>query len=541
MIGTQVQNYRIEKKLGGGGMGVVYQAVDVNLDRIVALKFLSNDLSNDPGLIERFRLEAKAQANLNHTNIATLYNFFNFDGNWVIVMEYVDGQNVEQLIQHNGMMRYEDAVPLFKQALLGVGFAHRSGIVHRDIKPANIMVNRHGIVKVMDFGIAKALSGSKLTRTGVAVGTVSYMAPEQIRNQGVDIRSDIYSLGITLYQMLTAHLPFESDSEFQVQFDHVHTAPPPMSLHYPYVPPGIEAAVLKALEKEPANRFRTVEEFGAALERPNEVPIATVSTGSGYTAPISDVSTETLPPPPMPTAPPSASVPQSRAGSAPGIPSSPGTGASDASGFWNGRNKIIAAVAVLVLAAIAGVVLWQKSAKPESQAQTSHPSGFSGGSSAAPEERPPAEAERESPPAAPLVLPSLNDKQNQAQRKPIQRTPSPKPPPQKQIAENHTPPPPVDTAVTPLQKAQALFAKQQLLTPPNDCAMYWAQRATATGDPRGAGIERGIQQLVLEQFHGYLQSRNYAQALQLITQMEHFYPGRLQSWKNQLEAAEHKQ
>ena len=200
-------------------MGVVYKAVDVNLDRTVAIKVLSSELSRDPELIERFQTEAKAQANLNHTNIATLYNFINVDGNWLIAMEYVDGMNLEQTIHRNGVMQYQDAIPLFKQALLGIGFAHRFGIVHRDIKPANIMINRYGIVKVMDFGIAKVLSGRRLTRTGVAVGTVSYMSPEQIRNQGVDIRSDIYSLGVTLYQMLTAHVPFESESDFQVQYD----------------------------------------------------------------------------------------------------------------------------------------------------------------------------------------------------------------------------------------------------------------------------------------------------------------------------------
>ncbi len=226
MIGTQIANYRIEEKLGEGGMGVVYKAVDVNLDRTVALKFLSTELNRDPGLIERFQAEAKAQANLNHTNIATLYNFINVDGNWLIAMEYVDGINLEETILRNGVMQYQDAVPLFKQALLGIGFAHRFGIIHRDIKPANIMINKHGIVKVMDFGIAKVLSGRRLTRTGVAVGTVSYMSPEQIRNQGVDIRSDIYSLGVTLYQMLTAHVPFESESDFQVQYDHVNTPPP---------------------------------------------------------------------------------------------------------------------------------------------------------------------------------------------------------------------------------------------------------------------------------------------------------------------------
>src|SRR6202050_4753168 len=272
MLGTQIANYRIEERLGEGGMGVVYKAVDLNLDRRVALKFLSSELSRDPGLIQRFQSEARAQANLNHTNIATLYNFINVDGNWLIAMEYVDGESLEQMIRRAGAMQYQEAIPLFKQALLGVGFAHRMGIVHRDIKPANIMVNSFGIVKVMDFGIAKALSARNLTRTGVSLGTVAYMSPEQIRNSGVDSRSDIYSLGVTLYEMLTANLPFNSDSDYQIQYDHVNTPPPPLSLYSPYIPAGIEAAVLRAMEKDPADRFAGAEQFGVALESPDFVP-----------------------------------------------------------------------------------------------------------------------------------------------------------------------------------------------------------------------------------------------------------------------------
>jgi hypothetical protein len=209
---------------------------------------------------------------------------------------------------------------------------------------------------------------------------------------------------------------------------------------------------------------------------------------------------------------------------------------------------MIAAIGVIVVAAIVGIVVWQRPSTSESQLQPNHPSGFSGGGSSAPAQRPPSGNDRASPPAATLVLPSLNNNQDQTQHKttppPAQRTPPQKqPPPEKEIARNQPPPPappPVDTAATPLQKAQAMFAKQQLLTPPNDCALYWAQRATAVGDRRGAEIERGIQQVVLEEFRSDLQSGNYSQASQLITEMEHFYPGRLQSWKNQLDAAQHK-
>ncbi len=272
MVGTQIANYKILEQVGEGGMGVVYKGVDVTLDRLVAIKVLSSELVGNPQLVERFRAEAKAQAGLNHTNIATLYSFLQIDGKCIIVMEYLEGESFDQMIRRRGVIPAEEAVPYFRQALLGIGFAHRAGIIHRDIKPGNIMVTRSGIVKVMDFGIAKVLGGQRLTRTGTRMGTVAYMSPEQIRNMPVDIRSDIYSLGATLYEMLTAHLPFESDSDFQVMSDHVNAMPPPPTQHYPYIPPGYEQCVMKALAKNPAERFQTVEEFGAGLEHPQGLP-----------------------------------------------------------------------------------------------------------------------------------------------------------------------------------------------------------------------------------------------------------------------------
>src|SRR5713226_7602402 len=157
MIGTEVGNYRILEKLGEGGMGVVYKAVDVNLDRVVAIKALNAELAGNPELEQRFRAEAKAQANLNHTNLATLYTLIVQDGRPWMVMEFIEGENFEQMVQRRGPIPSQDAIPLFRQALLGMGHAHRVGIIHRDIKPSNIMLNKQGIVKVMDFGIAKVL------------------------------------------------------------------------------------------------------------------------------------------------------------------------------------------------------------------------------------------------------------------------------------------------------------------------------------------------------------------------------------------------
>lgn len=273
MIGRQIANYRIDTKLGEGGMGVVYKAMDLDLERAVAIKVLSAELTGDAALLERFRGEAKAQAHLNHANIASLYSLLTIDGHTSIVMEYLEGETLDQILQRRGLIPWQEAVPWFQQALLGIGFAHHNGIVHRDIKPSNIMVNRYGVVKVMDFGIAKMLGGRRLTKTGTQVGTVAYMSPEQVRDQPVDVRSDIYSLGVTLYELLTAHLPFESDSDFQVMSDHVNTPPPPPSRHYPYIPEGIQQCVLKALEKDPDRRYQSVEEFAAALGR-SEQPVA---------------------------------------------------------------------------------------------------------------------------------------------------------------------------------------------------------------------------------------------------------------------------
>src|SRR6266496_4633414 len=172
MTGRQVGSFRIEQKLGEGGMGVVYKGVDTSLDRPVAIKVLNAEFTRNPSVVERFKAEARAQANLNHTNIATLYTFIVQDDQAWMVMEYVEGENFAEIIARRGLLPHTEAIPLFKQALLGIGYAHRAGIVHRDIKPHNLMVNRAGIVKVMDFGIAKVIGGRGLTRTGMQMGTV---------------------------------------------------------------------------------------------------------------------------------------------------------------------------------------------------------------------------------------------------------------------------------------------------------------------------------------------------------------------------------
>jgi serine/threonine protein kinase len=271
MIGKKIANYEITGKLGEGGMGVVYKGMDTNLARPVAVKMLTAELAHNPEIVERFRAEARAQANLNHANLAVLYAFLVEDGTAFMVMEFVEGQTFEQMIRARGPVPPETALPLFKQALMGVGAAHRMGIVHRDIKPSNIMLNSAGVVKVMDFGIAKVVGTRGMTRTGMQLGTPAYMAPEQIQNKPIDTRTDIYALGITLYQMLSGQLPFQHESDFETMNSQVAATPPPMQQMFPYAPIQYQNVVMKALEKDPNNRFQTVEEFSAALENPDSV------------------------------------------------------------------------------------------------------------------------------------------------------------------------------------------------------------------------------------------------------------------------------
>jgi serine/threonine protein kinase len=309
---NQIGHYQIVDKLGEGGMGVVYKALDLSLDRYVAIKVLTPETVSNPELMQRFHIEAKAQARLSHTNIATLHAFEQVGNTWLIVMEYLDGESFEQMIRRRGPIPSAEAVPLFRQALLGIGFAHRMGVIHRDIKPSNIMVTTSGIVKVMDFGIAKVLGGQRMTRTGTRMGTVAYMSPEQIRNAPVDIRSDIYSLGVTLFELLTAHLPFEGESDYQMMSDHVNTPPPLPTRHYPYIPAGVERADLEALAKNPDDRFQTCEAFGAALEHPGEIAVPGAINQPISSNPFAPQPTTPPPytpqptaPPPTPTAPPS--------------------------------------------------------------------------------------------------------------------------------------------------------------------------------------------------------------------------------------------
>jgi serine/threonine-protein kinase len=264
-VGATIGNYLIVSKIGEGGMGIVYKAHDTTLDRTVALKVLSPHLFRNQEFLNRFRVEAQAQARLNGPNIVTLHSMFEIPGSLVLVMEYVEGHTLDQRLHNEGRLSVASTVWVFEQALLGVERAHRMGIVHRDLKPSNIFITNTHEVKLMDFGVAKILDSKANTQSGSMIGTLMYISPEQIKGQDADFRSDIYTLGITLYQAVTGVLPFEKKTDYEYMNAHLHEAPlPPTSLQ-PAIPQELEDIILKAMDKEPNRRFQNAHEFRKAL------------------------------------------------------------------------------------------------------------------------------------------------------------------------------------------------------------------------------------------------------------------------------------
>jgi serine/threonine-protein kinase len=265
-IGKTFDHYRITEKLGQGGSGQVFRGVDLSLNRPVAIKVLRPDLALDPALAERFRCEARTLARLNHPNIATLYRLLWQEDLHLMVMEYVKGETLDQLIQLHGPMTPQQALPLVFQALEGIHHAHQLGVVHRDIKGSNVMRSRSSLVKVMDFGIARALGSNSLTQEGKPVGTPEYMSPEQIRGEEIDARSDIYSLGILLFKLLTGRVPFAGKSQYEVMRAHMEGEPLSLCELVPQLDEAVERIVLRALAKSPGERFASIPELRAALE-----------------------------------------------------------------------------------------------------------------------------------------------------------------------------------------------------------------------------------------------------------------------------------
>ena len=260
--------YQLIEKIGEGGMGAVYLAKDTLLDRQVAVKQLHQTSASpeDGNMGDRFQQEALALARLNHPNITHLYAFFaRLDMFWMI-MEYVEGKTLEGWLRVHKMITYPLAASIAVQILDGLQHAHKRGIIHRDIKPANIMINEEGEVKVMDLGIARMRSSQRITRHGKSVGTLEYMAPEQIRGQEGDERTDVYAVGNIMYEMLCGTPPFRADTDYQVMKDKMEKAPQPIAAYNPSVPAAFRNVISKAMERSPEKRYQTACEFKRAIQ-----------------------------------------------------------------------------------------------------------------------------------------------------------------------------------------------------------------------------------------------------------------------------------
>ncbi|MCW5979801.1 MAG: serine/threonine protein kinase [Bryobacteraceae bacterium] len=265
MIGQTIGNYRIVRRLGAGGMGEVHEAIDLMLERPVAIKMLRPEITGQPEFLERFRAEAVTLAKLNHPSIATLYGFFQEREQWFMVMEFVRGKTLEAMIAASGRLPADFSAHVLRQTLRGMAHAHAIGVMHRDIKPANIMITGDGSVKLTDFGIARIVGSTRMTRTGGLIGTLEYIAPERIRGEEADIRSDLYSAGVVLFEMLAGRLPFVSETDFGLMQAHLKQAPPSLGELGLAAPEGLEEIVQKGLAKQPGDRYQTAQEFHDAL------------------------------------------------------------------------------------------------------------------------------------------------------------------------------------------------------------------------------------------------------------------------------------
>src|ERR1700677_981135 len=263
--------YQVTHLIARGGMAIVYRAQDTLLNRAVALKILYPELSEDPLFVERFRREAQAAANLSHPNIVPIFDWGEDGATYFIVMELVDGVSLAEMLRNSVTLTAARSAQIVAQVAAALGYAHRMGVVHRDVKPGNILITRDGQVKVTDFGIAQAVSREyPLAEAGSVMGTATYFSPEQAEGAAVDGRSDVYSLGVVLYEMLVGRPPFIGDTPVEVSSQHVHSAVPALSQFSNTVPHDLEAIAMEALSKSPSNRYQSADELRADLIRFSE-------------------------------------------------------------------------------------------------------------------------------------------------------------------------------------------------------------------------------------------------------------------------------
>lgn len=262
--GQKIGDYEVVARLGAGGLGVVYEVRHLISQRREALKILHPEQSSTPEMVERFHREIQTLAALSHVNIAALHNAFRHENQLVMAMEFVEGQTLRDL-RARGAVTLPQAVDYIAQILRALVYAHARDVVHRDIKPTNVMITSGGVVKLLDFGIAITGRSTELTQSGYLLGSINYMSPEQINGSKATSRSDLYAVGVTLYELLTGRLPVTGNSAYEIMIGHVQQIPPPPHQIAPQIPLALSEAVMRALAKDPAQRFASADEFLRAL------------------------------------------------------------------------------------------------------------------------------------------------------------------------------------------------------------------------------------------------------------------------------------
>ena len=276
----QIGNYKILSKIGRGGMGDIYKAIQEPLNRVVALKVLPPQLSRDPEFAKRFEIEAKAISLLQHQNIVSIYEYGEDNGLRFFAMQFVDGADLGRRVSEHRLIPVTEVIDFTKQICRALRYAHSCNIIHRDIKPGNVLIEKNGVIRITDFGIAKIFSRTAITLTGSAVGTPEYMSPEQAQGKKLDVQTDIYSLGIVMYEMLTRKPPFSGNNAMAIAYKQVHEQPDPPSLKRKDTPKRLEMIILKALKKDKKERYGTVGELLEHLDRvdSDDVPVQVVTS-----------------------------------------------------------------------------------------------------------------------------------------------------------------------------------------------------------------------------------------------------------------------